>query len=506
MAKEVSKKIPMRMQDPAQRIRNFEEVALGYTGEEAVDEARRCLMCKKSPCRAGCPVEIDIPRFISHVKEGNFVKALEIIKEKNNLPAICGRVCPQETQCERVCIMGKKGQPVAIGRLERFVADMPWDGPVRSHDSVDAKTAGLDTAASNSSSEDSGRKPLNNIKVAVIGSGPAGLTCAADLARMGYSVTIFESLHAAGGVLRYGIPEFRLPKAILDKELEYVKSLGVDVQVNYVVGKTGTLDELKQDGYAAFFIGTGAGLPSLLKIDGENLNGVYSANEFLTRVNLMRAYDFPDYDTPVTSGKSVAVIGGGNTAVDAARVARRLGAQEVHLVYRRGREEMPARAEEIEHAQEEGVRLKVLTSPVEIIGNSDGWVTELVCIRNELGEPDAGGRRRPVPVKGSEFSMAVDTVVVAVGQSPNPLLTSTILELKLAPDGSIIVNDECMASIPGVFAGGDIISGEGTVIAAMGDAKKAARAIDNYLKVKYARGISGNDTDKTWAGEAHILG
>ncbi len=455
---------PMPRQDPKIRRHNFEEVALGYTEEQAVREAQRCLGCKKKPCVDGCPVEIDIPAFVSLVSEHKFADAMAKIREKNSLPAICGRVCPQEDQCEKVCILGKKWEPLAIGRLERFVAD------------YEMKTGSINVPEIPAST---GRK------VAVVGSGPSGLTLAGDLAKMGHQVTIFEALHEAGGVLVYGIPEFRLPKAIVKSEVEYIKKLGVKVVTNFVVGKTRTVEELLQDGFDAVFLGTGAGLPYFMNIPGENLNGVYSANEFLTRSNLMKAYRFPDYDTPVKVGKRVAVVGGGNVAMDSVRTAMRLGAEEVYCVYRRSRAEMPGREEEIENALEEGMILRQLTNPIRIIGDEMDWVKEIECIRMELGEPDASGRRRPVPIEGSEFKIPVEIVVMAIGQGPNPLVPSTTPGLRTTKWGNIIAEDETGAtSIEGVYAGGDIVTGAATVILAMGAGRKAAMAIDEYLQKK----------------------
>lgn len=457
-------KTPMPSQPAAERIRNFQEVALGYTREQALQEAQRCLQCKKAPCRQGCPVEVDIPAFIGLIKEGDFIGAINKIKEKNNLPAICGRVCPQENQCEKYCTLNKKGDPVGIGRLERFVADYQL---------------------SQGNSELPPKVPATGFKVAVIGSGPAGLTAAADLARMGHQVTIFEALHVPGGVLMYGIPEFRLPKRIVQAEIDYIRNLGVEIRTNAVVGKMVTVDELLDNGYDAVFIGTGAGLPYFMGIPGENYLGVYSANEFLTRTNLMKAYLFPEYLTPIKVGKRVAVIGAGNVAMDAARTALRLGAEKSMIVYRRSAEEMPARKEEVEHAEEEGVEFHFLTSPVEIHGNEAGWVTGMTCIRYELGEPDASGRRRPVAIPGSEYRMEVDTVVIAIGQGPNPLVLRTTPGLELTKKGTIAADEETGAtSRQGVFAGGDIVTGAATVILAMGAGKKAARAIDAYLKGK----------------------
>lgn len=452
-------RIPMREQDPQVRRRNFNEVALGYTLEEAVEEAKRCLQCKKPMCVEGCPVNVRIPQFIAAVVEGNIEEAFRIIRQTNNLPAICGRVCPQETQCEQRCVLGKRGEPVAIGRLERFVADYCMEKGV--DDEVDIKP--------------------NGKKVAIVGAGPAGLTAAADLAKLGYDVTIFEAFHEPGGVLIYGIPEFRLPKALVKKEIEGLKKLGVKILTNVVVGKSITIDELLEEGYKAVFIGSGAGLPKFMGIPGENLNGVYSANEFLTRINLMKAYDFPNSHTPIKRGKKIAVVGGGNVAMDAARSALRLGAEEVHIVYRRSEAEMPARLEEIHHAKEEGVIFDVLTNPVEILGQ-DGWVKGLKCIRMELGEPDESGRRRPIPVEGSEFIMDVDIVIIAIGTSPNPLIASTTPGLAVQKWGGIIVDEETGAtSKDRVYAGGDAVTGAATVILAMGAGKKAAKAIHERL-------------------------
>ncbi len=462
------RKISMPKQDPKERIKNFKEVALGYSEEQAVLEAKRCLQCKKKPCVKGCPVEIDIPAFIKLICERNFKGAIDKIKEKNNLPAVCGRVCPQEDQCEKFCVRGKKGEPVAIGRLERFVADWEASHPGK-----------IEIHTPSSSSP----------KVAVIGSGPAGLTVAADLAKLGYQVTIFEALHEPGGVLRYGIPEFRLPKAILEREIEYIKALGVKICTNVLIGKTFTIKELfEEEGFSAIFIGTGAGLPYFLGIPGEDLNGVYSANEFLTRANLMKAYLFPKYVTPIKVGRKVAVIGGGNVAMDSARVALRLGAEEVTVIYRRSRNEMPAREEEIVNAEEEGIKFQFLTNPVAFLGDERGNLVKVRCIKMRLGEPDESGRRRPIPVEGSEFDVPIDTVVVAIGQGANPLLSKTTPELKVNRKGYIEVNPSTYeTSIPGVFAGGDIVTGAATVIQAMGAGKVAARSIDEYLKRKIAK-------------------
>jgi glutamate synthase (NADPH/NADH) small chain len=453
---------PMRRQDPHTRRRNFEEVALGLTEEQAVREAQRCLSCKKKPCVAGCPVEIDIPSFISLVGERRFGEAIKKVREKNSLPAICGRVCPQEDQCEKQCILGKKWEPVSIGRLERFVADYEMTTGGASMPEV---------------------RPATGRKVAVVGSGPAGLTVAGDLAKLGHSVTVFEALHKAGGVLVYGIPEFRLPKDIVRREVEYIEKLGAKMVCNFVVGKTRTIEELREEGFDAVFVATGAGLPYFMNIPGENLNGVYSANEFLTRSNLMKAYEFPKYDTPIKVGKRVAVVGGGNVAMDSARTAMRLGADEVYCIYRRSKAEMPARGEEIENALEEEMILRELTNPVKILGDDKGWVKEIECIKMELGEPDASGRRRPVPLAGSEFRIPVDVVVMAIGQGPNPLVPSTTPGLKTTKWGNIIADETTGAtSIGGVFAGGDIVTGAATVILAMGAGRNSARAIDAFLK------------------------
>jgi len=452
----------MPEQNPQQRVNNFGEVALGYSAEDAINEAKRCLQCKNPLCMQGCPVEVDIPDFIALVAEGKFEEAAQKIKEKNNLPAICGRVCPQEEQCERKCIVGIKNEPVAIGRLERFVADY-----VRDIEEIEAVE-----------NQDQG-------KVAIVGAGPAGLTAAADLAKMGYQVTIFEAFHKPGGVLTYGIPEFRLPKEIVKDEIDKIKQLGVEIKLNHVIGKIKGVEELFEEGYDAIFIGTGAGLPRFLGLKGENLNGVYAANEFLTRVNLMKAYRFPEYKTPVYIGKRVAVIGAGNVAMDAARTALRLGAEESIIVYRRAREQMPAREEEIHHAEEEGIKFKLLNNPIRILGNKEGFVTGMECIKMELGEPDQSGRRRPVPIEGSEWVMDVDTVIMAIGQSPNPILLKDAPEIETTKWGTIVAREETgQTSKAGVFAGGDTVTGAATVIEAMGAGKKAARAIDRYIKNK----------------------
>ena len=456
------KKNEMPSQAPDVRNKNFLEVALGYTEEQALDEAQRCLHCKNKPCVAGCPVGIHIPDFIAKVAEGDFEAAYQIITQQSSLPAVCGRVCPQETQCEQKCVRGIKGEPVGIGRLERFVAD--WH---------------------NKNVCEAPRKPApNGHKVAVIGSGPSGLTCAGDLAKKGYAVTVFEALHTAGGVLVYGIPEFRLPKDIVQKEIDGLKALGVDVQTNMVIGRVLSIDELLEQGYEAVFIGSGAGLPRFMNIPGENLKGVYSANEFLTRVNLMKAYQ-PDSDTPIEHAKRVAVVGGGNVAMDAARCAKRLGAEEVFIVYRRSEKELPARAEEVEHAKEEGIVFHLLNNPTQILGDENGNVKGMECIRMELGEPDASGRRRPVEVPGSEFTLDVDCVIMAIGTSPNPLIKSTTEGLETQKWGGIIVNEETgLTSREGVYAGGDAVTGAATVILAMGAGKTAATAIDQYIQSK----------------------
>ena len=456
----VLEKVPVREQDPKVRATNFEEVCLGYNKEEAMEEASRCLNCKNAKCIKGCPVSINIPAFVHEVKEGNFAEAYKIISQSSALPAVCGRVCPQETQCEGVCIRGVKGEAVSIGKLERFVAD--W-----------AKENGIKPEAP---------AQKNGHKIAVIGSGPSGLTCAGDLAKMGYDVTIFEALHQPGGVLVYGIPEFRLPKdKVVKEEVENVKSLGVKIETNVIIGKSTTIDELlEKGGFEAVFIGSGAGLPMFMGIPGEVSNGVFSANEYLTRSNLMKAFR-EDYDTPIKTGKKVVVVGGGNVAMDAARTALRLGA-EVHIVYRRSEEELPARREEVHHAKEEGVIFDLLTNPVEIIPDENGWVKEVKCVRMELGEPDASGRRRPVVIEGSEFTMEADTVIMSLGTSPNPLISSTTIGLDTNRRKCIIADEENgQTSKEGVFAGGDAVTGAATVILAMGAGKTAAAAIDKKL-------------------------
>jgi glutamate synthase (NADPH/NADH) small chain len=456
----IPKKHPMPYQDPKVRCNNFEEVALGYSEETAVLEASRCIHCKNSPCVEGCPVGIDIPAFIKMISERDFAGAINKIKEKNYLPAICGRVCPQESQCESKCTVGKKNEPVAIGRLERFVAD--WE-----------MAQGLDSTP---------KIQPNGKKVAIVGSGPSGLTAAACLALKGYQVTVFKALHVAGGVLIYGIPEFRLPKRIVAREIENISKLGVDIRVNAVVGKLNSINELLEQGYDAVYIGTGAGLPYFMNIPGENLNGVYSANEFLTRNNLMKAYKFPEYLTPIRVGERVAVIGGGNVAMDSARTALRLGA-ESHIIYRRTLKEMPARHEEIEHAMEEGVQFEYLASPIEIKGNEEGRVTSIICQKYELGEADESGRRKPIPIEGETFEIPVDTVIMAIGQGPNPLVPQTTPDLETNKWGNIIADAATGAtSMKGVYAGGDVVTGAATVILAMGAGKAAADAIDEYLK------------------------
>ncbi len=457
-------KTKMPEQDSKKRACNFSEVALGYTAEMAIEEAKRCLECKNKPCVAGCPVNVDIPGFIALVKEGKFEEAYRKITETNNLPAICGRVCPQETQCEATCVRGIKGESVAIGRLERFCADWAIEHGI----CVDCVI-----------------REKHDQKVAVIGSGPSGLTCAADLAKMGYDVTVFEAFHTAGGVLKYGIPEFRLPKKLVDVEIGQLKRLGVEIRLNMVVGKIFTLDELFEEGFETIFIGSGAGLPSFMRVPGENLNGVYSANEFLTRVNLMKAYQYPKTDTPIKKHRKVAVIGGGNVAMDAARCAKRLGAEEVYIVYRRSEVEMPARVEEVHHAKEEGIIFRLLEAPKEILGDEKGNVIGMKNIKMQLGEPDASGRRRPVEIEGSEYVMDLDAVVVAIGQSPNPLIKNSTPELKTQRWGGIIADEATgVTSIPGVYAGGDAVTGAATVILAMGAGKASAAAMDEYMRSK----------------------
>ncbi|MBN1419089.1 MAG: NADPH-dependent glutamate synthase [Planctomycetes bacterium] len=461
MAGIIPKKTPIPHQAPAARIRNFDEVALGYGEEEALREASRCLRCKTKPCVAGCPVAINIPRFIAQIGEKDFAGAIRTIREASALPAVCGRVCPQENQCERVCTLAKKHEPVGIGRLERFAADYE----IRS--GIDARPR---------MGEPTG------LRAAVIGSGPASLTVAGDLAVAGHSVTVFEAFHKAGGVLYYGIPEFRLPKAIVEREIDYIRSLGVEVRTNFVVGRTATIAELMERGYGAVFIGVGAGLPRFLEIPGENALGVYTANEYLTRTNLMRAYEFPRFRTPIKRGRHAAVFGGGNVAIDAARTALRLGAESVTLIYRRSREEMPARAEEVGNAEEEGIEFLYLAAPVRFLADDGGWVRAVECLRMRLGAPDASGRRRPEPIPGSEFSREIDIAIVAIGNTANPLLCRATPGLATDRSGHIIASEDGATSIPGVYAGGDIVTGSATVIEAMGAGRASARAMDAYLR------------------------
>ena len=460
-SKIVPKKTPMRERPPQERVKSFKEVPFGYSPEEAITEAKRCLQCKKPTCIPGCPVEIDIPGFIKFIAEGDFAGSIKCLKEKNVLPAVCGRVCPQEDQCEKLCVLTKKFEPVAVGRLERFAAD--WEAT-------------------------QGESPIPELpkstgkRTAVIGAGPGGLTVAGDLSRVGHAVTIFEALHKPGGVLVYGIPEFRLPKSTIYREVDYLIRCGVELKLDFVVGKTATIDQLLKD-FDAVYIGTGAGLPWFMNIPGENLNGIYSANEYLTRANLMKAYLFPEYDTPIVRGKRVAVIGGGNVAMDCARTALRLGADEVRIVYRRSRKEMPARDEEIHHGEEESIIFEFLTLPVKYVGDKYSWVQEMECLRMKLGEPDASGRRRPVPIEGSNYITAVDTAVCAIGQSPNPLIPQTTPDLKIGKWGNIEADEKTgKTSKKGCWAGGDVVRGGATVILAMGDARVAARSMDEYLK------------------------
>jgi glutamate synthase (NADPH/NADH) small chain len=455
--------VPMPKQKPETRKSNFDEVALGYTEEQAREEASRCLQCPKPQCVGGCPVEICIPEFIKLLKEGKYEEAVMKLKEKNALPAICGRVCPQEEQCQKCCIMSKVGEPVSIGRLERWLAD--WE----------REKGGVKVPEKASST---GRK------IAVVGAGPAGLTVAADLSRLGHNVVLFEALHLAGGVLVYGIPEFRLPKRIVQAEVSYVQKLGVDLRLGHLIGRIHTIPELLKNGFDAVFVGVGAGLPAFLGVLGENLGGIYSANEFLIRVNLMKSYAFPCYDTPIRIGKHVVIVGGGNAAMDSARSALRLGAEEVCIVYRRSRDEMPVRKEELENAEEEGITCKFLANPIRFIGDEQGWVKAMECICMELGPPDQSGRRRPVPVEGSEFVMDTDTVIVAIGKSANPIIQSTTEGLAVTKWGTIVVDENGKTSIDGVYAGGDIVTGDATVISAMGAGKKAAKAIHEYLTNK----------------------
>jgi len=464
MAKLDLNRVAMPRQDPKLRARNFNEVALGYSSEQAQAEASRCIQCPKHSCIDGCPVDIDIPGFIKAVRDGDMPEAVRILKDKNSLPGICGRVCPQETQCEATCVLAKKGAPIAIGRLERYVAD--WER---------ANMQSLNSPVIRSTPTDK--------RVAVVGSGPAGLTTAADLAKLGHTVTLFEALHVAGGVLMYGIPEFRLPKVIVQAEVDYVASLGVKIELDTVVGKTTSVDDLLNSGYQAVFLGPGAGAPMFLNIPGENFNGIYSANEFLTRVNLMKAYRFPEYDTPVKIGQRVGVVGGGNVAMDAARCALRLGAEEVYIIYRRSEVEMPARREEVENARDEGIQFKLLTTPKQFIGNDQNWVVGVECYQMELGEPDASGRRRPIEIPGSEFVIKVDMAVAALGTRPNPIIPSTTEGLETTKWGTIVTDEATgRTSKPGVWCGGDMATGAATVISAMGAGKRAAADIDRYLR------------------------
>lgn len=465
--KDKKEKIPrqaMPEQDPKKRITNFDEVPYGYTAETAMTEAKRCIQCKKPACVGGCPVDVKIPEFIKLIADGKFLEAAWKLKETNALPAVCGRVCPQEDQCEKVCILGKKDDPVAVGRLERFAAD-------------------FERASGNIQIPE--KAPSTGKKIAVVGAGPAGLTIAGDLVKMGHDVTIFEALHKSGGVLIYGIPEFRLPKAIVDAEVDYLSKLGVKIVTNAAIGRLKTVDDLFGEGFHAVFLGVGAGAPVFMNIPGENLSGIYSANEYLTRSNLMKAYRFPEYDTPIARGKNVAVIGGGNVAMDSVRTALRLGADNAYIIYRRSEVELPARKEEVHHAHEEGVQFKILHNPVEYIGDENGWVKQIKCIRMELGEPDASGRRRPIPIKGSEFTIDVDTVVVAIGTEANPVIPKTTPGLDVNKWGYIVTKSEAgETSREGVFAGGDIVTGSATVILAMGAGRQAAKAIDAYVKAK----------------------
>jgi glutamate synthase (NADPH/NADH) small chain len=463
--KEKKEKIPrqpMPEQDPKARIGNFEEVPVGYSAETAMLEAKRCIQCKKPGCVPGCPVDVDIPGFIKLIAEGKFIEAAWKLKETNALPAVCGRVCPQEDQCEKVCILGKKGDPVAVGRLERFAADYE-----RAAGKIEIPKVAAPTGK----------------KIAIVGAGPAGLTIAGDLVKVGHDVTVFEALHKAGGVLIYGIPEFRLPKAIVDAEVDYLEKLGVKIVFNAAIGRLKTVDDLFAEGFNAVFLGVGAGAPVFMNIPGENLSGIYSANEYLTRSNLMKAYLFPNYDTPIVKGKNVAVIGGGNVAMDSVRTALRLGADNAYIIYRRSKKEMPARIEEVHHAEEEGVQFNFLTNPIEYIGDENGWVKQMVCNRMELGEPDDSGRRRPIVIKGSEFTIDVDTVVVAIGTTANPVIPRTTPGLDVNKWGYIVTKDGTGETTrKGVYAGGDIVTGSATVILAMGAGRQAAKAIDEYVR------------------------
>ena len=461
MANMSLKKVEMPVQDGVVRRSNFDEVTLGYTAEMAIEEATRCLNCKHKPCISGCPVKVKIPDFIAEVAKGEFEKAYQIIRETSTLPAVCGRVCPQENQCEKYCVRGIKGEAVGIGRLERFVAD--WH-----RENVKEEVAPIES---------------NGHKVAVVGAGPAGLTCAGDLAKLGYQVSVFEALHVAGGVLMYGIPEFRLPKAIVQNEIEGLKAMGVDIQTNMVIGRSESVDELFEDGYEAVFIGSGAGLPNFMGMPGENLKGVYSANEFLTRVNLMKAYK-EDSDTPIQRPKKAVIVGGGNVAMDAARSAKRLGVEEVTIVYRRSMEELPARREEVEHAEEEGIIFNLLTNPVRVLGDENGWMNGLECVKMELGEPDASGRRSPKVVEGSNFVIEADCMIMSIGTSPNPLIRSTTEGLETNRKGCLIADENGLTTREGVYAGGDAVTGAATVIMAMGAGKTAAKAMDEYIKNK----------------------
>ncbi|MFA5870154.1 MAG: NADPH-dependent glutamate synthase [Candidatus Bathyarchaeia archaeon] len=458
--------VEMPKQSVERRVHNFDEVALGFDEGLALEEAARCLNCPKPQCKKGCPVEVPIPEFIQLLKDRRFGEAAQRIKEKNALPAVCGRVCPQEEQCQKFCVLGIRGDPVGIGRLERYASD--WE---RLNSRLDPPKTGHTGG-----------------KVAVVGSGPAGLTVAADLAKMGHRVTIFESLHTAGGVLMYGIPQFRLPKEIVQSEVEYVKSLGVELRLDSTVGLLATIQELMGGGFDAVFIGSGAGLPNFLRVPGENLKGIYSANEFLIRTNLMKAYKFPEYDTPIRVGKRVGVVGAGNVAMDSARCALRLGAERVYIIYRRSRDEMPARAEEVENAEEEGIEFMLLTNPIRFIGNDRGFLEKVECVKQRLSEPDQSGRRRPEPIEGSNFNLEIDTAVIAIGQSPNPIIQQTTKGLQTTRHGTIVVDEETMqTAIPGVYAGGDVVSGAATVISAMGAGKKAAKAIHEHITSKKAK-------------------